>query len=148
MECSSPGLEIHAVFYSLTRIAQHMQGKRLQSPGPSPQQGSSGSLQAPTLLLSALVPGRTGPIPRSKRLENWRQSPRSNPTAARLEPAPRTRGPRRDPQQPVTEEGSPGPLRLSAALSGGVLPARQVPPAALSQLLLGACEFQTRLPIN
>lgn len=54
IELSSLGLEIHAVFYSLTGIAQHMQDKRLGSPGPSPQQGSSGSPQAPTRPLSAL----------------------------------------------------------------------------------------------
>lgn len=39
-------------FYSLTRIVQYIQGKRLGSPGLSPQQGNSGSPQAPKLSLS------------------------------------------------------------------------------------------------
>lgn len=65
IELSSPGLEIHAVFYSLTGIAQHKGGQEAGKPWPlTPARklrvtADSHSTSISTVLIADFYPGST-----------------------------------------------------------------------------------------
>lgn len=61
MELSSPGVEIHSIFYGLTGIAQHMQDKRLESPGLSPSKEAQGHFRLPCFLYQHWFKARSYP---------------------------------------------------------------------------------------